>query len=108
MLSYKVEYAQGLADCNVLTVLMHERKFSLQEAADYSGVMYQTLVQQLLRGKEELRSFGPAIDAQLRKYIQGLEDWVAGNLHWSFENRRYFGDEAERVKLTREVWIRKL
>jgi hypothetical protein len=84
---------------------MHDKKLSLQEAADHSGVMYQSLVQQMLQGKASLRSFGPVVDDQLRAYIRGLEDWIVGSLHWSFENRRYFGDEAEQVKQTREVRI---
>ena len=103
VLSYKVERAQGLAGCNVVTVLMHNNGFSLQEAADYSGVMYQKLMQQMLQGKASLRSFGPVVDGQLQKYIKGLEDWVMGSLNWSLESKRYFSDGVDQIRLTREV-----
>ena len=34
------------------------------------------------------------------KYITGLEDWVVGNLDWSFATQRYFGKNHATVKET--------
>lgn len=53
--------------------------------------------------REKIPSWGPEIDWQVAAYTQGLADWMAGNLHWSFESERYFGKTGQEVKQTRRV-----
>lgn len=86
---------------------MHYNGLSLQEATDHVGFMYQGLIQQMLQGKASLPSYGASVDVQLQKYMKGLEDWVVGSLHWSYESVRYFGEEAgtTSLKVNRRVII---
>ena len=84
---------------------MHNNQLSLQEAVDHAGVMYQKLLRDMVQGKETLRSFGPVVDSQLHSFIRGLEDWVVGSLHWSFQSQRYFGDDAGQSHVMRGVKI---
>ena len=84
---------------------MHNKGITLQEAVDYCGVIYQRLISQMVQGKKDLRSFGPVVDSQLHSYIRGLEDWVIGSLHWSFQSQRYFGEDAGQAHVTQSVKI---
>lgn len=51
--------------------------------------------------KEAMTSFGSIeIDRQVKDYIHGLEQWVIGNLRFSFDTPRYLGQERKEVERT--------
>ncbi|KAH8111216.1 terpenoid synthase [Phellopilus nigrolimitatus] len=101
--SYHMELVTDGHSCsNVITVIMQEKRYTLQGAMDYVGSHIQSLLSQFIADKAALpsSSFGTEIDANLHKYIHGLETWITGNLRYSFKTPRYFGDEREEVEKT--------
>lgn len=90
--SYGKERAKGVAVNNVLTVLMVVENLDLQAASDYVGKSYAELMKEYLTAKAELRlkSFGSKdLDADIRKYVDAMQDWPIGNLEWSFKSNRW-------------------
>lgn len=82
---------------------MSELGLDLQAAVDYIGARTHAVLEDYLALKHTIPSWGPEIDAQVQRYVQGLEYTLAGNVHWSFGCRRYFGAEVEEVKRT--LWV---
>lgn len=78
--SYDMEQAKGHHGNNIVTVLMKEKKIGLQDAADYIGEYCHELMNDFLDAKASIGSFGPTVDAQIRRFIHGLECWIVGNL----------------------------
>ncbi|KAI5116915.1 hypothetical protein M0805_002120 [Coniferiporia weirii] len=107
--SYNMEQSRKGHSCaNVVTVIMKEKGFTLQQAVDYAGAEFQALLGQFATDKEALPSFGAAVDADLRNYIFGLENWIVGNLMFSFDTPRYLGEERKEVEKTLIVKLRTL
>lgn len=79
----------------------------LQEAFDIAGRFFQEDVQEFLRCKKLLPSWGAELDDAVSRYVTGLETWVGGSLEWSLSGRRYFGDSVEEVRRTRRVALAK-
>ena len=109
--SYKREREIGLDANNILTVAMHEKHLTLQEAVDYAGDLFQSLVKKFEANKKQLPSFTAIsndrdIDKHVQMYVTALELAVAGNLFWSFETKRYFGEERKDVKSTLVVRLK--
>ncbi|KDQ53197.1 hypothetical protein JAAARDRAFT_162104 [Jaapia argillacea MUCL 33604] len=104
--SYNMEQAKGHSGNNIVTVLMKAKDISLQEASDHVGAYFKQLMDRYVEDKKRLPSWGPSIDANVAKYLSGVENWVIGNLEWSFETQRYFGVEHAQIKRTRLVTLR--
>ncbi|KAI0806333.1 terpenoid synthase [Irpex lacteus] len=98
--SYDMEQAMGHLTNNVLTVLQREKSMTLQEASDYVGVHFKELLDTFEASKKELPSFGEELDKVTAQYIMAMENWVVGNLEWSFGTQRYFGANHERIRET--------
>ncbi|PFH53111.1 hypothetical protein AMATHDRAFT_55557 [Amanita thiersii Skay4041] len=104
--SYDMEQAKGHHGNNVVTVLMKEYQFSLQSASDFIGEYSQGLMDNFLAAKATMPSWGPTIDSQVLRIMQGLESWLVGNVNWSFESQRYFGVKHLEIKETLVVNLR--
>ncbi len=39
----------------------------------------------------------------VQRYIDAMQYWVIGCLHWSFDSKRYFGDKGKEIKQTHVV-----
>ncbi|EAU88892.1 hypothetical protein CC1G_12294 [Coprinopsis cinerea okayama7 len=100
--SYNVEQSKGDTH-NMIIILMEHHGHTLQSAVDYVGSLCQQTINTFCENKQQLPSWGPEIDDMVAKYVQGLEDWIVGSLHWSFQTRRYFGDEGQEIKQHRLV-----
>ena len=99
-----MEHARGIAGNNIVTVHMVDKNLSLQEAVDKAGEEYATLVQVYWEARTALeqQSFGDQqLDADIQKFVAEMANWPVGNIAWSFENKRYFGERNEHVKKTR-------
>ena len=59
-----------------------------------------------LAGLKSLPSFGPQIDKDVKEYVDNIALTVKGNVCWSFESRRYFGDLGRDVQQSRNVPLR--
>lgn len=93
-----MEQAKGHTGNNIVTVLMKAKGLLLQEAFDFVGAKFKSLMEGFITDKTQLRTFGPDIDAYVQQYVMSLEHWIKGNLVWSFETQRYFGPAHLEVK----------
>ncbi|EPQ52751.1 terpenoid synthase [Gloeophyllum trabeum ATCC 11539] len=103
--SYNMEQAKGIGGNNIVTVLMQAKNFTLQEASDYIGKYFTDLMQRFEADKKRLPSWGPEVDEAVAGYVRGMENWIIGNLEWSFETQRYFGANHAEVKHTRLITL---
>ncbi|KAI5835131.1 terpenoid synthase [Schizophyllum commune Tattone D] len=101
--SYSVESAKGIGAVNFITVLMEELGLDIQGAADYVSEVYTRLFSQYEHGRKSLPSWDPETDMAVARYVNGIGCWLRGNIDWSFETPRYFGQDALEVKRTRIV-----
>ena len=90
---------------NILTVLMHHFHLNLQDAADHVAEYFKTLVETYLEAKRALPSWGALIDQDVAHSAMAMECWVVGNLNWSFESKRYFGNAGVEVRKSRVVQL---
>lgn len=105
--SYNKEQAGGHAANNLITVIKEEEKIGLQEAFDVAGRLFKSYVEDFLRCKESLPSWGPDVDEAVSRYVAGLECWVSGGIEWCLSCPRYFGKSVEEVRRTRVVALAK-
>lgn len=87
----------------MIAILMLVRGFDLQTAVDFVGELCRQTIDAFTENQRELPSFGPRLDRDVALYVQGLQDWIVGSLHWSFMSERYFGKEGAEIKKHRVV-----
>ncbi|KAI0833420.1 terpenoid synthase [Trametes gibbosa] len=102
LFSYNVEQARQDSH-NMIAVIMHRQDLGLQQAADAVGVLCKASIDRFEHDRRLIPSWGPEIDRDVATYIQGLQNWIVGSLHWSFESARYFGKDGASVKKHRLV-----
>ncbi|KAF8163642.1 isoprenoid synthase domain-containing protein [Crassisporium funariophilum] len=100
--SYNVEQSRGDTH-NMIVILMVYHGHTLQSAIDYVGDLCAQTIDTFSANKKKLPSWGPEIDDMVERYVQGLQDWIVGSLHWSFQTHRYFGTKGQEVKKHRFV-----
>ncbi|KAJ3712723.1 isoprenoid synthase domain-containing protein [Lentinula raphanica] len=100
--SYNVEQSKGDTH-NMIPVIMNHHSLDLQPAVDYVGQLCNQSIERFMNDRAQLPSWGPEIDRQVQIYVDGLEDWMSGSLHWSFESERYFGKAGRQVKKSRVI-----
>lgn len=92
--------------------MMHNEGIDLQTATNKIGDRFAGLVKTFSEAKAQLPSVRSmpggydAIDEDVAKFVRSLEQWVVGNLYWSFETPRYFGPEREEIARSLVVEIR--
>ncbi|KAK4187368.1 terpenoid synthase [Podospora australis] len=101
--SYRVERARGHALHNLVTIVMSEQNIDAQGAIDYIDAWNQELLQDMLRCKKSLPSWGADIDRQVQQYAEDLCHWLRGHDDWSFESQRYFGTRGAWMQEHREI-----
>ena len=88
----------------MIVILQENYGMELQEAVDYVGEMCRLTINNFIENKKHVPSFGcPKLDQDVAGYIQGLQDWIVGSLHWTFMSERYFGTEGAEIKKHRYV-----
>ena len=88
----------------MIVILMKYYGMDLQTAVDQVGELCRLTIDTFCENKTKVPSFGCArVDAEVAGYIQGLQDWIVGSLHWSFMSQRYFGTQGAEVKKHR--WV---
>jgi len=102
LFSYDREQAKGDTH-NMIAIMMRHHGMTLQESVDFIGDLCEKSNDRFTKDRARIPSWGPEIDAQVQVYIQGLADWIAGTLHWSFDSERYFGKKGGQVKKDRIV-----
>lgn len=91
---------EGHSCSNIVTVIMKEKALSLQETVDFVSAEFESLLEEFAEDKMSLPSFGEKTDVDIMRFIDALETWIIGNIHWSFATRRYFGREHEEIRKT--------
>ena len=72
---------------------------------DEAGQMITQRYMDFLSVRQLLPSWGAEIDVQVKLYVDALASGVIANAVWSFETPRYFGEEREQVKRTRQITL---
>jgi len=100
--SYNVEQSRGDTH-NMIVILMRYHGHTLQSAVDFVGELCRQTIDNFIENRKIIPSWGPEIDKMVEGYVQGLQDWITGSLHWSFMTERYFGKNGAEVKKSRYV-----
>lgn len=85
--SYNVEQSRGDTH-NMVVVLMHEQGLAVQEAIDAVADLCERSIDTFEQTRRSLPSWGPIVDSNVESYIDGLQNWIIGSLHWSFLTER--------------------
>lgn len=102
LFSYNVEQSRGDTH-NMICVFMIYDGLSLQQAVDRVGEMCRQTINTFIENQARVPSWGNHIDGDVKLYVNGLQEWIVGSLHWSFMTKRYFDDNGGLVKATRIV-----
>ncbi|KAG2140118.1 isoprenoid synthase domain-containing protein [Suillus clintonianus] len=97
MYSYNAEQCRHDTH-NMISVLMCKRGLDLQDAVDYLGHLCKGSIQRFEDNRNNLPSWGEEVDRQVDIYVDGLQNWIVGSLHWHFDSTRYFGNDGQTVK----------
>ncbi|KAK7448143.1 hypothetical protein VKT23_013902 [Stygiomarasmius scandens] len=104
--SYNKEQAVGDDIHNIVSVIMREENFTVQQAMDYVGNIYIGVRDNFLENYRNLPVYDEPINSLLRQYCWGMGQWVTTNIKWSFKSERYFGKEGLRIMQNRRVILR--
>ncbi|KAF5359149.1 hypothetical protein D9756_002983 [Leucocoprinus leucothites] len=95
---------------SMIPVTMIHYGLNLQEAVNFVGQMCSQAIQNFAHDRKCLEEeaekelgWDKEVIEMVRKYADGLEHWISGSLHWSFETERYFGKRGQEVKKNRIV-----
>jgi len=93
---------------NIVDVVKREHNLTIQEAFDYVEDMYLSIQDQLLEDYRQVPSFSPEVDKVVAFYVEGLLEWVQGNVEFSLASGRYMGDLASDLTVREtgivEIW----
>ena len=107
MHSYQREISCGLASHNIITPIMKDYNLDLQGALDWLGTYTDGVVSKFLSDLSNVPSFNNEdLEERVWTYVDGLGQWVRGNDDWSYEAKRYHGDDGLVVKETRMISIK--
>jgi 5-epi-alpha-selinene synthase len=74
---------------NLVLVLHYQNQIPLEKALEDAVKMHNQELQALLNLEASIPAFGEQEDAEIRKYISGIHDWIRGNFDWSKKTARY-------------------
>lgn len=86
ILSFPKEFVRSLTVHSLPAVLSHERRLPWAEAIKVAASMHDAQVVRYLEAEESLRRNAMP---ELCLYLDGLRNWMGGNLRWSQETGRY-------------------
>jgi hypothetical protein len=62
----------------MVSVVMQEKGYSLQEAIDFVGDLCKKAIERFESEKKNLPSWGPDRDSEVAMYVDGLQNWIVG------------------------------
>lgn len=74
-------------------------------AIDWVENHHKKLMEQFIEKHDKVPKWGEPTDSQVKNYIESLAGWVWANARWSFECRRYMGDEGLEI-MEKSRWVR--
>ena len=106
MISYNKEQACGGETHNIITIAMCHNKTDIQGAMDWAYQYHKEVQAEFMDIYEsKIPKFGEPVDTELAQYVDGIGNFVRGNLDWSFECERYFGKKGKEIQKTRWVTL---
>ena len=105
MHSYRLERSRGLDGHNVVTAIMEEHHLDLQQALFWLSGYASKTISNFLANRCALPSWGSKIDGAIEKYIDLVGRCIRGYDAWSYETKRYYGDDGLRVQERRKVTL---
>ncbi|KAF9007449.1 isoprenoid synthase domain-containing protein [Cyathus striatus] len=102
LFSYNVEQARSDTH-NMVSVIMQENGIDLQETVEIVGQHCKASIERFEADRQLVPSWGQEIDRNVALYIDGLQNWIVGSLHWSFDSERYSGKHGHQIKKHRVV-----
>ncbi|KAL5042244.1 hypothetical protein BDW71DRAFT_200728 [Aspergillus fruticulosus] len=107
ILSYCKEETESVPHNLVAITRYTSPGLKAQSAFDRVSAMLNDRYRDWYLALSELPSWGEAIDAQVQEYVEGVRAVARANLGWSFRSKRYFGDDADKVRRTGTVMVRR-
>ncbi|KIM41852.1 hypothetical protein M413DRAFT_27416 [Hebeloma cylindrosporum] len=107
MHSYSREISCGLAYHNIITTIMNEYRLDLRDALTWLGTYTDAIVSRFLSNIKQIPSWDPDTDRRVRTYVDGLGQWVRGNDDWSYESKRYYGNDGLSIREDRILKLRR-
>ncbi|THU88361.1 terpenoid synthase [Dendrothele bispora CBS 962.96] len=105
--SYNKEQAVGDDIHNIVSVIMTEKNFTIQQAMDYVDRLYVGMREEFLKNYENLPLYDdPSLNSLVQEYCWGVCQWTTTNIKWSFKSERYFGKEGLNIMQHRRVALR--
>nr|QDO73502.1 PeniA [Penicillium griseofulvum] len=101
VLSYHKEYEMGAI--HNIVIILRERGMTQQEAYNETDKLIQKRLREWHLAVNQLPFYGEALDLQVQKFVQACQEVAVGNLHWSFATERYFGNQNNLIRKTRQV-----
>jgi hypothetical protein len=105
MHSYRLERSRGLDGHNIVTAIMEEYHLDLQQALYWLSGYASRTISNFLTNSCALPSWGNKTDRAIKKYIDLVARCVRGYDTWSYETKRYYGDDGSRVQERRKVTL---
>ncbi|OJZ82180.1 hypothetical protein ASPFODRAFT_701161 [Aspergillus luchuensis CBS 106.47] len=103
IVSYRKEQVCAY-NSNLIKIYLRDG-FSVQAAFDEAGKLLATCYRDWYLALADLPSWGEDVDAQVQTYIEGLQNVVLANIHWSFRAERYWKSNAE-IQKERTIEVR--
>ncbi|KAF8522903.1 isoprenoid synthase domain-containing protein [Hysterangium stoloniferum] len=101
--SYSFERARGVHAHNLVTTVIKEKSISVQEAIDYCGELFRQTAQSFFDNLQNVPSFSADEQQALLLHTDGIGYFLTGMHEWSHKSPRYFGNEGEMVRNSREI-----
>lgn len=91
---------------NIVTILMKERNAPLESAVSAAGALVRQSVEAFVATEEAVLSVPDfAADHEIRRYLRGLRDWIAGFVNWLYETQLFLGEKGNEVRAFGWVFI---
>lgn len=74
---------------NLVLILRSEQNLTIQAAVDQVAALHNAEVRAFTALAARPPSFGAGVDADIRRYIRGMQHWMRANLDWSAATTRY-------------------
>lgn len=93
-------------EANIVTILMRERNVPLECAVSAAGTLVKQSVEAFVATEEALLSVPEfAADHEVRRYLRGLREWIAGFVNWLYETQLFLGEKGSEVRAFGWVFI---
>ena len=103
MHSYWLERSRGLEKHNIVTAIMEEYHLDLQQALYWLSGYASKIISNFLADVRALPSWGETVDRAVMVYIDRVGRGIRGCDDWSYETRRYYGDDGSKVQKCRKI-----